>query len=150
MLVWNTVHHRFTSTLALHHTQHTDLPWHNCPPLAIRRPYLMLTARLKLTSLFWSLLVSLERSVSFLYRKVLAALTSEAVRIVTLLSVVALCYSIIEHSACYVADGGPQQCSWWLDIHVCGYHEDYSMRSDDLWMLNTPWHMKYPTWGVYI
>jgi hypothetical protein len=61
----------------------------------------MITERLKLTSLSSSVLDiprkkerKKECSV-FLHGKVLAALTSEAVQVITLLGAVALCYSII-------------------------------------------------------
>jgi len=50
--------------------------------------------------------VSLEYCVSFLHRKILAALASEALQLVTLLGTDALCYNIYKYSKISLSSNG--------------------------------------------
>ena len=83
------------STLALSYTQLTNSLLQDCPSLAIRWLYIMLTA---LTLLFQSVL-DIPRMFYLLHllegSSIPAALMSEASPVITLLGTVALCYNML-------------------------------------------------------
>ena len=74
-------------------------PWHDCPSVAIRWTYIMLIARLRLSSLFQSVM-HITRKFCVLERKVLTyrqPWLQEASKVVILLGVFAISYNIFTH-----------------------------------------------------
>ena len=83
-----------SSTLAIRYSPNT-VSAEECPILAVRWSYVALIAYLDTSTLSRQNWIPLKCSVLFLYGKVLAALTSWALRVFTLLSALALGYNIV-------------------------------------------------------